>query len=106
MCGPCQVCQPSPCPAGNLELLGGGRLDANYWDWESGRTFRFVKDLEEHPPAPENQTPGSEDQGAESTSEAQGSGSDEGFQSSSLAHSFQLASADRLRTPFTNYVKG
>ena len=37
---------------------------------------------------------------------AQDCSRDDQFEAASLSHTFDLASADSLRTPFTNYVKG
>lgn len=81
--------------AGCLELLASGHLSSDYWDWQSGKSFRFVKDHEDTPEeaAGEKASVGREVQ-------------DAGFRAAELTIPFQLASADSFRTPFTNYVKG
>ena len=109
---PCEVCiltlSLSLSAAGNLELLAAGSLAASYWDWESGRRFRFVKDHEDVP---------EEDGG---NAQGKDNATDDGmeklplgrrvynptFEAADISIPFTLATADSFRTPYTNYVRG
>ena len=81
--------------AGCLELLASGSLSSSYWDWEAGKTFRFVKDHEDFP------MEGTRDKTSDGR-EIQ----DPDFQAAELNIPFQLAAADSFRTPYTNFVRG
>lgn len=88
--------------AGNLELMASGRLSASYWDWRSGKTFRYVKDTEEQP------DDGAEGSGQDGSRRLRPSATiaDADFAAGDLSLPFSLASADGLQTPFTNFVRG
>jgi len=112
-----------------LELLASGRLSGDYWDWEAGRTFKFVKEHEESAPeaeaTPEDPPPPSgapapradpatsatgrppfaEDESLETTPSGRRI-YNPGFRGSELRVPYQLAPADGFKTPYTNYVKG
>ena len=79
--------------------MATGSLPGSYWDWASGRSFRYVKDTEEQPDG---------DNDEEGTEKARPSGAreDPSFAPSDLTIPFQLATADGLKTPFTNFVRG
>ncbi len=107
--------------AGNLELLASGRLPADYWDWEAGKTFKFVKEHEdvsepeagagESAPDAAPSTPASgraphvDDESLETTASGRRI-YNPGFQGAELRIPYQLAPADGFKTPYTNYVKG
>ena len=94
---------------GVLELLASSRLPADYYDWECGKIFRFVK-------AHEDQVEAEADDDKEQPSEPEGNAEQKltlgrpivnpTFQAADVSIPFQLTAADNFRTPFTNYVRG
>lgn len=106
--------------AGAIELLQSGRLPASFWDWAAGADFRFVKD-EDALGAEEGQNGGSNgdadmpqadvgaahgDSGRAADGACSGNGAASSISGADLSSPFVLCSADELKTPFTNYVRG
>lgn len=82
--------------SGALELLASGRLPEDFWDWESGRIFRYTKDTDDQA-------------GTDSDPEGDGDANTqalEGFTAAALEIPVRLAPADELSTLFTNFVRG
>lgn len=96
------------CGTGNLELAAAGSLPADYWDWESGRRFRFVKDHEDVPEEEEEGKDEGSQEGATDVEELPLGRRvwNPTFKGAQISHPFRLAPADSFRTPYTNYVRG
>ena len=94
---------------GALELLASSKLPADYYDWECGKIFRFVK-------AHEDQVEAEADDEKEQAAVPEENAEQEltlgrpvvnpTFQAADVSIPFQLTAADNFRTPFTNYVRG
>lgn len=91
--------------AGNIELLATGRLLSTFWDWESGRTFRFTRDTSEAGEANENANSSGDEADGKRTGDPLAREGDDDFRASDLAIPFALAAADGLRSAFTNYTE-
>lgn len=94
--------------AGVLELLASAKLPADYYDWECGKIFRFVKAHEDQVEAEEDDhdKPSVSDEAAEQNLTLGRPIVNPTFQAAQVSIPFQLAAADGFRTPFTNYVRG